>query len=286
MANVTSVSSLGWANYTLYEILPRMKALGFKKMEIASFAFYSFHFNFNSPRPPELTRMLRENDLTPINLNYSHGIYHAYVPEDVDRFVADWTKKLPDLVEAGIPMMTMPFGRRNTRSDQEYQMANAVRAFDRVGEIAKGMGIRMIMEVPHLYSIINRPQHVEWVLERLNTDNVGVLVDSSHWGIINFDPEAFFRKLGDRLWHIHLRDSAGPDTADGNQDLELTPGKGTADFAKFSQALDAVGYKGDVSLEFEYRDSTFEDINKEFKEGLAHLVKTGWKVPQTVQANL
>ncbi|MBM3933557.1 MAG: sugar phosphate isomerase/epimerase [SAR202 cluster bacterium] len=283
VAKVTAVSSLGWAHYTLYEILPRMKALGFKRMEIASFGSYSFHFNFGSPTPPELVGMLKATGLTPINLNFSHGIYWAYVPEDIDRFVADWSRKLPHLVEAGIPMMTMPFGWRNERPDQEFQLANAVRAFDRVGDIAKKMGIRMLMEAPHLYSIINRPHHVEWVLERLSTDNVGVLVDSSHWGIINYEPEVFFKALGSRLWHVHLRDATGPDTADGNQELELTPGKGTADFAKFGQALDTVGYKGDVSLEFEYRDSTFEDIDKEFRDGVAHLAKTGWKLPETVK---
>ena len=31
MAKVTTISSLGWAHYTLYEALPRMAARGFKK---------------------------------------------------------------------------------------------------------------------------------------------------------------------------------------------------------------------------------------------------------------
>ena len=51
MANVTALSSLGWANYTLYEALPRMAARGFNRVEIASFGSYCFHFNFGSPTP-------------------------------------------------------------------------------------------------------------------------------------------------------------------------------------------------------------------------------------------
>ncbi len=51
MARITTISSLGWAHYTLYEALPRMAARGFKKIEIASFNTYCFHFNYGSPTP-------------------------------------------------------------------------------------------------------------------------------------------------------------------------------------------------------------------------------------------
>ena len=58
------------------------------------------------------------------------------------------------------------------------------------------------------------PEAVLWTFDRLTSPNVGALVDSSHWGIIGYDVNRFLGTLGDRLWHVHLRDSAGPDTAD------------------------------------------------------------------------
>jgi sugar phosphate isomerase/epimerase len=80
-----------------------------------------------------------------------------------------------------------------------------------------------------------------------------------------------------------LRDSAGPDTADRKQTLELTPGKGIVDFKKFSQALDRVNYNGDVSIEFEYRDMPLEAIEHEYDLGLAYLEKVGWQLPTDVK---
>jgi len=77
--------------------------------------------------------------------------------------------------------------------------------------------------------------------------------------------------VAERLWHIHLRDSEGTDTDDFKQELELTPGKGTVDFKKLAQALDRANYKGDVSLEFEYRDMRLDEIEEEFDSGLKHL---------------
>ncbi|MBI2195102.1 MAG: sugar phosphate isomerase/epimerase [Planctomycetes bacterium] len=283
MPKVTSISSLGWAHYTLYEALPRMYRRGFQRVELASFESYCFHFNTGSPTPAELRSMLQAMGLSPVCLNFSRGRFEAWRREEIDHFVEEWTRKLPHLREVGIPMISMPFGERNDRADQELQLANAVEAFDRVGEIAASMGIRTVIEVPHLYTIMPRTEPVLSVFQRLSSRNVGALVDSSHWGIIGYDADAFFDALGGRLWHVHLRDSKGPDTADRKQALELTPGKGTVDFRRFGQALDRAGYRGDVSIEFEYRDMTLEEIEREYDEGFRHLAAVGWEFPSSVR---
>lgn len=283
MAKVTALSSLGWANYTLYEALPQMAARGFKRIEVASFGSYCFHFNFGSPTPKELRKMLDNLGLTPVGLNYFTDFHHAWIPEEIDEFVREWTRKIEQLNEVGIPMLTMGFGDRNDRNDQQYQLGNAVKAYDRVGKLGEKYGVKMLLEVPHLYGIMPRPEQVYWVFEHLDSPNVGALADCSHWGIIGYDVDEFFSRLGNRLWHIHLRDSAGPDTADCKQKLEMTPGDGIVDFKKFGQALDKASYKGDVSIEFEYRDMTLDAIEREYDRGLNYLAKAGWQLPPGVK---
>ncbi len=283
MARVTALSSLGWAHYTLFEALPRMIDRGFKRVEVASFGTYCFHFNDGSPRPMELKTMFDDAGLTPVCLNYFTDFHPAWIPEEVDAFVEDWARKLPEVAEVGFGMMVMGVGPRNDRPDQESQLAAAVSAYDRVGEIARDCGVKMLLEVPHLYGIMPRTEQVLWVFDRLTCDNIGALVDCSHWGIIGYDVDEFFGSLGSRLWHVHLRDSAGADTADRKQTLELTPGCGTVDFRKFGQALDAAGYAGDVSIEFEYRSVTLPDIEHEYDVGRRHLVDCGWELPEGVK---
>ena len=283
MAKVTAISSLGWAHYTLYEALPRMAARGFKKIEIASFGSYCFHFNFGSPTPFELKKILDDLDLQPICLNYFTDFQKAWDVDEIEVFVKDCTKKITQLNEVGIPLMTMGFGVRNDCKDQECQLSNAVKAYNRVGEIAEKYNVRMLLEVPHLYNIMHTEKQVSWVFERIESSNVGALVDSSHWGIINYDIDLFFQMLGKRLWHIHLRDSAGQDTADMKQDLELTPGNGVVDFCKFANALDKADYEGDVTIEFEYRDITFDAIEREYDKGLKYLENNGWELPEGVK---
>ena len=124
--------------------------------------------------------MLQELDLQPVCLNYSVGIYQAWVAEQMEQFIDNWTRKIQQVSEVGIPMMTMGFGRGNNRDDQESQLANTVRAYGRVGETAAHYGVRMLLEVPHLYGIMPRAKDVIWVFDRLNSPNVGALVDCSH----------------------------------------------------------------------------------------------------------
>jgi sugar phosphate isomerase/epimerase len=286
MAKITAISSLGWANYTLYEALPRMAAFGFRRAEIASFGMYCFHFNFGNPTPDELKKMLDDHGLEPICLNYYTDFHNAWIPEEVDVFVEEWEKKIAQLGQVGIPMMTMGFGVRNDRPDQEYQLANAVKGYNRVGEIASRYGVRMLLEVPHLYGLMPRTEQVLWIIDRLESSNIGALVDSSHWGIIGYDLDDFLTALGSRLWHIHLRDSEGPDTADRKQRLELTPGAGKVDFKKFGLTLDKLNYKGDVTVEFEYRDMTFKNIDDEYRKGLRYLKSAGWELPSEVVRKL
>jgi sugar phosphate isomerase/epimerase len=227
--------------------------------------------------------MLDDLGLEPVCLNYDSGAYKAWIPEEIDRFVADSTRKIQQLSEVGIPMMAMSFGSRTDRQDQQYQLENELKAYDAVADIGARHGVKMLLEVPHLYGNMWSAENALWIFERLGNANVGALVDSSHWGIIGYDLRSFMEALGDRLWHVHLRDSDGEDTADFHQQLELTPGDGSVDFRFFGTVLDTLGYSGDVSLDFEYRDLTLDAIEKEFSRGLKHLEKMGWELPDQVR---
>ena len=282
MAKVTAISTLGWSKYTTAEAFAAMAARGFRRVEIASFGEYCWHFN-ETPTPEELKAMFDRYHFQPVNLNYCTVVYPA-TPEGAKKFLADWTAKFPALEKAGIPMMCMHFGDRAGSGTPDAERLRLVASsFDELARRGKDYGVKLVIEAPHLYQMYCRPELVLAIVDQMSSDNFGVLVDSSHWGIIGYDADEYFAKLGKRLAHIHLRDSTGGDTADKKQKLELTPGDGIVDFKKFGEALDRAGYKGDVSLEFEYRDVSKEAIDIEFDRGISHLRKCGWIFPEGVR---
>lgn len=285
MARVTAMSSIAYAYYTLFEALPRIAARGFKRVEIGTFNHYCYHFSFGSPTPPELVQMLKKLDLTPVAYNYvpMSGVGEASDESSIASWIAGYECKILHAAEVGIPMMAMSFGQRNERDDQQAQLATAVALYDRIGEYAAKHRVRMLLEVPHLYSIHNTVDAALWLFDHLSSKNVGATIDSSHWGIIGYDVDSFIEKLGNRLWHVHLRDSKGLGATPCRETLTLTPGTGAVDFQKMAQALDRAGYTGDVTAEFEYFDMPLDEIEKNYDMGLRHLEQTGWEIPATVK---
>ena len=284
MARVTAMSTIAYAHYTLFEALPRIAARGFKRVEIGTFNHYCFHFSFGSPTPPELVAMLIELDLAPVAYNYvpKSGVGDACDESAAAPWVEGYERKILHAAEVGIPLMTMAFGARNDRDDKDAQLAMALALYDRIGEYAAQHAVRMLLEVPHLYTIHDTVENALWLFDHLSSKNVGALVDSSHWGIIGYDMERFIDRLGDRLWHVHLRDSAGPGTYPCRETLTLTPGAGKVDFAGLARALDRVDYRGDVTAEFEYFDVTLDEIERQYDMGLRHLAQSGWDLPPQV----
>jgi len=296
MARVTAMSSIGYAFYTLYEALPRMAARGFKRVEIGSFGDYCYHFNFGSPSPSELRSMLSDLGLTPIALNWSPAVATTYDRASVDGWLDAFDRKMDHALEVGIPMMTMHFGMKGQGMQVADQRRMAAETYREMAERALSRGMKMLLELPHLYLVHDSCEPVHELLESLDLPNVGLLLDSSHWGVIGYDLEAFVARVGPRLWHIHLRDSTPDATPEQDRkfkrpaivgrsryNLTLTPGLGGVDFARLGAALDASGYRGDVTTEFEYFDMPLDEIERQYDAGLAHLRACGWTLPASVR---
>jgi len=123
--------------------------------------------------------------------------------------------------------------------------------------------------VPHLYGLMIRPEQVLWVFDRLGERQRRGPRRFQPLGIIGYDPDAFFAALRPPPVAHPPADSGRHGHRDFKQDLELDPGQGDGGFRQIrAAALDRAGYRGDVSLEFEYRDMTLDDIEKEFDAGI------------------
>lgn len=291
MATVTATSSIAYAHYTLFEALPRQAAFGFKKVEIGSFRSYCYHFNNGSPRPAELRAMLADYGLTPIGLNWNAGIGRSYEDAAIAEWLDGYKAKIDDAQAVGIPMMTMHFGRHFAGDDPSEERRIATDAYAQLAEYASRQNMVMLLELPHMHLVHHDCDSVITLLEQLDFANVGLLIDSSHWGVIGYDLDDFLNRVGDRLRHIHLRDSVPRSTPELDRkfkrpglspnpvyNLTLTPGLGVVDFARFGNALDKIGYDGDVTTEFEYFDMPLDEIDRQYDSGLSHLRNTGWSL--------
>jgi sugar phosphate isomerase/epimerase len=92
----------------------------------------------------------------------------------------------------------------------------------------------------------------------------GINLDPSHFEHQFLDTSAFAREFADRIYHVHVKDSRR--RLDGRRSILashlnfgeeergwdfVSPGHGDVDFEEFIRALNAIGYTGPLSIEWE-----------------------------------
>lgn len=286
MARVTCCATIGYAAHSLETALARIARRGFRRVEITELGSYCRHFPLKEPGTPRIGEHLKHFNLRAVAMNVSASrmvegrIYRPRLSdfregEEIVR-CASWF--LEQAARLGIRILSFPIGPRVSDSDWRSETEASIGAFRRIADAAQEAGVSLNLEAPHLFQLTDSIAHAMRVFDALDHLAVGATVDSSHWGVIRYDLDSYFSFLGPRLRHVHLRDSAGADTADFNQDLERTPGRGTVDFRAFGEALDRADYRGEVSLELEHRHGDLAVIEREFDFALAHLKSCGWEV--------
>jgi L-ribulose-5-phosphate 3-epimerase len=105
--------------------------------------------------------------------------------------------------------------------------------------LVRDHGLRMVFE--------NHPQHPtpKALLEEIGDDEtIGALVDTGWWGTHGYDAADALRILGDRVYHVHLKDVVRPGTHD-----PCRLGEGCVPITRCLEVLDEIGYDGAITLE-------------------------------------
>ena len=315
MATVTACSTLAFSLSSLETALQHISSYGFDRVEISDQLTHSKHFSTDASRPvdPEEVRvLLAKYSLSPVVANCTLATFYTSQPgleklpverqsaaekEEIRRAKQDLAcyklhekdqadayrlrtrKHIDNAKIAGIEMVCLQAGRRTQIEDANRELKAAAEVINEMAEYAREVGIKILLEMPHVWDLYYDADKSKQMISYLKSDNIGVVLDSTHWHTSGYDIDDYVRFLQDRLWHIHLRDAAGKDSSTGDYELEKTPGRGEVDFALLGQTLDKYGYRGNVTLETEYKN--YEDVAEVDSENafaIEHLKSVGWKI--------
>ncbi len=108
-------------------------------------------------------------------------------------------------------------------------------------EIAGKEDVRIAFEPLNRYEtqLLNTAKEGLELIDRVGTDNLGLLLDTFHMNIEEPSIEESIKTCGDRIFHFHVADSN-----------RWYPGAGHLDFRGILEALYSTGYSGFVSGEF------------------------------------
>ena len=310
---MTACSTLAFSLSSLETALNHISAYGFSKAELSDQVTHSKHYGVDSVDPLEVRRQLDRYALEPVAVNacltavfdtgrwsrpklpveQQSGAETEAIREAKKRLIylklhdreeaAAYVERVRLMIDkakiTGIPKVCVQGGRRKQIEDVAFELKAAAGVIDDLAAYAAERGVKILMEIPHVWGLCYDVEKSKAMLSYLKSDKIGVLIDSTHWHTSGYEIEDYVRFLGERLWHIHLRDAAGKDTLSGDYELEKTPGKGEVDFSKLGETLDKHAYRGEVTLETEYKNyDRPEEVDEENRFAMDYLRSVGWTI--------
>ncbi|MBI3920400.1 MAG: sugar phosphate isomerase/epimerase [Armatimonadetes bacterium] len=174
------------------------------------------------------------------------GIQFTDSDHEVCRKDLEWARQTIDLaVEMGIPAIRVAPGRNEDPSTVEMVLPY----MREVMQYADGKGVRIGMET-HGGMVTIHADCVQKLIDRVGSENLGVLYDPANIAHHGEDYQAAFRVYADHIVHVHLKNMVGESAAEeklkyhGPGDALISPGW-------VMTQLHEYGYSGYVSFEYE-----------------------------------
>lgn len=129
-------------------------------------------------------------------------------------------------------------------------------------EVVETPGMKLAIEACP-YSIVSNSDSFLRLAKEINSDSLGMNLDTAHLFVQKEPLEIVVEKLGNRLFGTHICDN------DGCSDYHWSPGKGKIDWKTVLRSLTKIGYEGFLDLEINQAD----DSDIAYLEGKNYLEK-------------
>lgn len=229
---------------SVIETINSIKNAGFKNVFVQ---WYDENWNYSQEEQVKLCKELGLNIIF-AHLGYQNinSIWEDGI--DGDKLVERYKEDIKKCYENGIIMVVM-----HLTTKKIAPMYNKI-GLDRIKKVtqyAKKLGVKVAFENTKLKG------YLEYVLDNIKDDNVGICFDAGHYHV-HFNDKFDFEFFRDRIFAVHLHDN------DKSGDLHLLPFDGTIDWKYVMSKLKENNYNGPVTLELAYKDTYLNISLEEF----------------------
>ncbi|MBP8718199.1 MAG: sugar phosphate isomerase/epimerase [Candidatus Atribacteria bacterium] len=261
-----SIVSNAYSQHSFEEVIKHVSRLGYEGVEIAR--THPVH---------ELDKQSRTKLLAQLN---SLNLKVSAVQGGTPTLDVEFAKERIDLAsDLGSSVVNIGPGLDLVNEgDREENWKKAIAGFKELAKYAADKGIKVATEAeppatgfaagrigrsyPRLISTL---KDMERILNEVTADNFGILLDVGHMYVMSENPFLVIRKLGKKIFHIHMEDIFD------HIHCHFVPGSGgKVDGEGIIRALERVGYEGYLSVEVELT-TPIEESDRVALEGIQYL---------------
>ncbi|MBT8342568.1 MAG: sugar phosphate isomerase/epimerase [Desulfatitalea sp.] len=266
-------STNAFVKHSLLESFDMIAELGFKGVEIMCDQPHLYPPEYGSEKLQAVKSRLAATRLKPTNLNSFtlFAVGDTYLPSWIEaeperrQIRVNHTLACLDIAAAlGCANISVPPGGPLEKGmTRKEALALFHQGLDQVIPKAESLGVQLLIEPePHL--LMERSAEIKPFILEIQSSAVGINFDIGHFFCAGEDPAASLEELFEWVGHMHIEDIA----ADRSHN-HLIAGLGAIDYAPVFNAMSALGYKRDISLElYPYT----EEPQRAGRESLVHLL--------------
>lgn len=250
------LASLGFAGMPAEQVVGHLAALGYHGVE-----WTLAHFHPGAHSPAQLARVAE------VTREAGLGLSELVVQQDLVTLDEAARKERIALTidcvracaDCGIPAVNVftgpapwdPAAPKLGRDITEGAAMDLVEsAFSEILSVAEDVGVDLALEA--VFGMACRDYYTtQELLRRLPSPRMNINMDPSHLVLYRNDVGMAVRAYGERIVHVHLKDVIGVPPDCGDSFLFPLLGEGLVDWPGFVGHLDAIGYDGYLSVEFE-----------------------------------
>ena len=280
---VFGYSTNAYVNYSVQESLARIAALGFRGVEIMCDRPHLYPPDFDDDALANLKSVLDTHRLHVTNLNSFtlFAVGDTYLPSWIEPEAERRAIRVKHTLEClqvaralGAGNISVPPGgpleKNMTRREAFRYFFDGL---EQVLPVAEELGIKVLVE-PEPNLLMERTSEFKPFIKEIQSPMVGLNFDIGHFFCAGEDPAAALDELFEWIGHMHVEDIAA--TREHNH---LIAGLGAIDFEGVFQAMERLGYDGDISLElYPYVDRPDEAGQKSRDHLLPIFARAGYEL--------
>jgi sugar phosphate isomerase/epimerase len=250
-------SSNGFTSYPLLEAVTGIAALGYDGIELLADVPHLFAPAVDDSLLRRVQEALKENSLavSNVNANTAIGYYGREFweplfepslanPEPAARkWRIEYTRQVIDLAHTlNAPMISITSGRPVPGCEPGRGLELLKDSLTTLLGYAAACDIRIGIEYEPGLLIENCEELADFLTE-MDSPLLGANLDLGHSQVAGEDIETVTKRLGEKIFHIHLED------IQDRKHYHLIPGQGNMNFQAIFAALQGVGYHGFICVE-------------------------------------
>lgn len=260
-------STWGMPKVPIEEALPAIAKIGYQGVELSVAPGWITELNaLDAAKRARIRKLLAQHDLVLASVIRNASM----VEDDPDENAAN-LQSLRDAIHLAaelaqpdeVSVMVSHLGGRS--GEWEAKRDIAVERLLGLADCAAKRDVVIGLEI-HCGGLLDLPERVDWLFERVDHPSVRLNFDISHMEVMGIGIDESVPALAPYSVHTHVKDQRGLYPAHEF----LTPGEGPFDFVHYLKAMRAAGYDGFITAEVSVMVQARPDYDPFFHAQLAY----------------